>query len=266
MKIALLSFDVEEFDMPLEYKGNPTLEKQIKTSTDGLDILIKLLTQYKTIATFYCTGVFAQQKPLIIKELSKNHEIASHNFFHSSHKKEDLLASKELLSSITQQKIVGFRMPRMAPIDDQDLAEAGYQYNSSINPTWLPGRYDNRHISRNHFKQNGLLHFPASVSPKLRIPLFWIAFHNLPLAVYFWLIKRTLAKDGYVHLYFHPWEFTEYTHENNGAKYPFYLKRNNGKKMAKRFEKLLIFLKKEGCNFQTTSQFLGLEDITNNLP
>jgi hypothetical protein len=36
MKIAILSFDVEEFDMPFEYGGNPPMEEQIATSNQGL--------------------------------------------------------------------------------------------------------------------------------------------------------------------------------------------------------------------------------------
>jgi hypothetical protein len=32
MKIAILSFDVEEFDMPFEYGGNPPMEEQLSTA------------------------------------------------------------------------------------------------------------------------------------------------------------------------------------------------------------------------------------------
>jgi peptidoglycan/xylan/chitin deacetylase (PgdA/CDA1 family) len=253
MKIALLSFDVEEFDMPFEYGGNPTMEEQIATSKAGLN---KLLQKYNAKSTIYCTGVFATAEPEAIKTISDFHEIASHNHYHSSHKKEDLIHSKTILETITGKKVIGFRMPRMAPVPNEDLLEAGYQYNASINPCWLPGRYDMRHIARTFFKENNLLQFPAAVSPKYRIPLFWIAFHNFPLWFFFYLCKRVVNKDGYLHLYFHPWEFTGYTKLNNGAKYPFYLHRNNGDKMAKRFETLLIYLTKKGYTFQTTGDFL----------
>jgi peptidoglycan/xylan/chitin deacetylase (PgdA/CDA1 family) len=255
-KIALLSFDVEEFDMPFEYGGNPSMEQQITTSYEGLLKFLPVLGKFKVFATFYTTGVYATAMPNQILEISKTHEIASHNHFHSSHKKEDLSNSKKILETITNQEVIGFRMPRMAPVPNQDLIDAGYKYNASVNPCWLPGRYDMRHISRNPFKENNLLQFPASVSPKFRIPLFWIAFHNFPLWFFFYLCKRVVKSDGYLHLYFHPWEFTEYTKSNDGAKYPFYLHRNNGDKMLKRFTKLMEFLKKEGFEFQTSGAFL----------
>lgn len=258
MKIALLSFDVEEFDMPFEFGGQPTIDEQIATSNQGLNAVSDILAQFHASATFYCTGVYAQAQPEQIRHLSKQHEIASHNHYHSSHKKADLSTSKAILEGITGKPVKGFRMPRMAPIADADLVEAGYLYNASINPTYLPGRYDYRHISRTTFTQNNLVHFPASVSPRWRIPLFWIAFHNFPLAYFFHLCKQVAQADGYVHLYFHPWEFTDYTQLPNGAKYPFYLHRNNGKQMRARFTKLMRFLQQEGFSFQTTQAFLGI--------
>lgn len=256
MKIAILSFDVEEFDMPIEFGGNPTLENQIENSYNGLTKLLPVLEKFNAKATFYCTGVYASNKSELIKKISDTHEIASHNHFHSSHKKEDLFSSKKILEAIIGKSIYGFRMPRMAAVPNQDLIEAGYKYNASVNPCWLPGRYDMRHIPRKFFKQEGLLQFPASVSPKFRVPLFWIAFHNFPLWYFFYLCKKVVNADGYLHLYFHPWEFTNYTKANDGAKYPFYLHRNNGEKMLERFEKLMIFLKKEGFEFQTSENFL----------
>lgn len=256
MKIAVLSFDVEEFDMPFEFGGKPSMEEQIATSTQGLASISAILEQYQAQATFYCTGVYALAQTEKIKILSKTHEIASHNYYHSTHKKEDLFTSKKLLEDITQQTVKGFRMPRMAPISDADLLEAGYVYNASYNPTYLPGRYDYRHISRTVFEQNGLIHVPASVSPTFRIPLFWIAFHSFPLRYFFYLCKKVVESDGYLHLYFHPWEFTDYTDLPNGAKYPFYLHRNNGKKMRERFAQLMAFLQKEGFQFKTTSWLL----------
>ena len=265
MKIAILSFDIEEFDMPYEYGGKPTMEEQIASSTKGLETIVSILTKYQAKVTFYCTGVYATAKPELIKALSKKHEIASHNHYHSSHKKEDLSTSKAILEEITGKEVVGFRMPRMAPVSDTDLVEAGYKYNASINPTYLPGRYDYRHISRTFFTQNDLIHFPASVSPKWRVPLFWIAFHNFPLFYFFYLCKKVAQSDGYLHLYFHPWEFTDYHLAKDGAKYPFYLRRNNGKKMAERFDKLMSFLTEEGFEFRTSKELL-IPSISHTLP
>lgn len=255
-KTVLLSFDVEEFDMPYEYGGNPNMTQQIASSNEGLKKILPVLEKYNVKATFYTTGVYARAMPQQIKEMSERHEIASHNHYHSEHKKEDLFSSKKILQDITNQEIIGFRMPRMAPVPNQDLIAAGYKYNASVNPCWLPGRYDMRHIPRTPFIVENLLQFPASVSPKFRIPLFWIAFHNFPLWLFFYLIKTVAKKDGFVHLYFHPWEFTDYHKSNDHAKYPFYLHRNNGDKMLERFKKLMQFLKQQGFEFETSGSFL----------
>ncbi|WP_259013988.1 polysaccharide deacetylase family protein [Emticicia fluvialis] len=256
MKTAILSFDVEEFDMPFEFGGHSSLQEQIATSSAGLQSLVTILNRFNASATFYCTGIYALAEPDNIRSLSVAHEVASHNYYHSSHKTDDLRNSKLVLENITQKEVKGFRMPRMAPVSDADLLEAGYSYNASYNPTYLPGRYDYRHIPRTIHQQNGLIHVPASVSPRLRLPLFWIAFHNYPLSYFFHLCKKVAEADGYLHLYFHPWEFTDYTNMPDGAKYPFYLRRNNGLKMQKRFNRLLNFLKQEGFAFKTTSWLL----------
>lgn len=261
MKAAILSFDVEEFDMPFEFGGHSSLEEQIATSNAGLQRVLTILNQYKARATFYCTGIYALAEPDSVRSLSLSHEVASHNYYHSSHKTDDLRNSKLVLENITQKEVTGFRMPRMAPVSDADLLEAGYTYNASYNPTYLPGRYDYRHIPRTIHQQNGLIHVPASVSPKWRLPLFWIAFHNYPLSYFFHLCKKVAEADGYVHLYFHPWEFTDYTNASDGAKYPFYLRRNNGLTMQKRFNQLMAFLQKEGFDFKTTSSLIEQQHL-----
>ena len=255
-KTVLLSFDVEEFDMPFEYGGNPSMSEQIATSKAGLNKILAVLNEFQAKATFYTTATYALAEAEQIAKVAQTHEIASHNYYHSKFEIEDLANSKKTLESITNTAVVGFRMPRMAPVSNTDLIAAGYQYNASVNPCWLPGRYDMRHISRTVYTEDNLLQFPASVSPNYRVPLFWIAFHNFPLTYFFYLCKKVLEKDGYLHLYFHPWEFTDYTLAKDGAKYPFYLHRNNGEKMKNRFEKLMKFLQKEGCEFKTTGAFL----------
>jgi len=42
--VVCLSFDIEEFDMPLEYKGVISFEEQISVSRSGLKIILDLLT------------------------------------------------------------------------------------------------------------------------------------------------------------------------------------------------------------------------------
>lgn len=205
----LLSFDVEEFDMPLEYGFSISPEQQMQVGKLGLDKLMPLLSDQSIQSTLFTTANFANQYPETIKQLSLKHEIASHTFYHSSYSTSDLSRSRERLSEIIGQQVVGLRMPRMKQVPVSDVINAGYGYDASVHPTWLPGRYNNLHLPRNPYVENGLFRIPASVSTIFRIPLFWLSFKNFPYAMYLKLAIHSLKSQGFLSLYFHPWEFVD---------------------------------------------------------
>jgi peptidoglycan/xylan/chitin deacetylase (PgdA/CDA1 family) len=95
---------------------------------------------------------------LIQQLLSEGHELASHTWFHSDFEEKHLSESKEL-EQLFDTKVVGLRMPRMSPVSEDAVSNAGYFYNSSINPTYLPGRYNNFSVSRKPFWQKKVLQF-----------------------------------------------------------------------------------------------------------
>ena len=249
--MILLSFDIEEFDMPFEYNKTISFEEQMRVSITGTTIILDILDKHKIKATFFSTATFAINAPEIMERIVKEgHEIASHTYYHSQFKTEDLLASKQKLEEITNTEVVGFRMPRMQPVDEKEIFKAGYIYNSSLNPTYLPGRYNNFDKPRAFFKQDGVWQIPASVSPLVRFPLFWLSFHNLPLWLYQWLCKITLKKDGYLNLYFHPWEFTD-LNQKEKYNFPNYVSKNSGVLMAQRLDALITKMKKNNYSFKT---------------
>jgi peptidoglycan/xylan/chitin deacetylase (PgdA/CDA1 family) len=205
----LLSFDVEEFDMPLEYGFSISPEQQMQVGKLGLDKLMPTLLETNIQATLFTTANFANQYPETIKQLSLKHEIASHTFYHSSYTTADLRRSRERLSEIIEKEVVGLRMPRMKQVPVADIINAGYGYDASIHPTWIPGRYNNLHLPRNPYLEEGLCRVPASVSTFCRIPLFWLSFKNFPYSLYLKLALHSLKKEGFLSLYFHPWEFVD---------------------------------------------------------
>lgn len=258
--MILLSFDIEEFDMPLEYEGEISFEDQIKISRNGLISILNLLKKHSAKATFFSTVIFAKEnKDLIEKLFSEGHELASHTWFHSKFEVEDLKKSREELNQLFNVEVSGLRMPRLAPVAVKDVLEAGYSYNSSINPTYLPGRYNNRKVSRTYFKENNLLQIPASVSTYFRIPLFWLSFHNFPLNIYKILANIALKKNGYLNLYFHPWEFADI--KNPKFKLPNFTTKNTGKQMIERFDEYLSWLKNRGESFLTFQEFIKNENL-----
>lgn len=235
MSYVLLSFDVEEFDIPIEYGQFISNEEQLEIGMRGLQALRPILYNDKIETTLFTTANFALNFPDEISDLSQKHEIASHTFFHSSYETVDLLESKKTLEEITKSEVIGLRMPRMKEVKMQDVINAGYLYDSSINPTWLPGKYNNLKLPRTCFNNEGIIRIPASVAPAIRIPLFWLGFKNYPYKFFLYLCRKVLARDGYVCLYFHPWEFANIS----SYKLPGFVKNLHGEVLVTRIERLI---------------------------
>lgn len=249
-QFILLSFDVEEFDTPLEYLQFISSEQQLKVGLDGLLAIKEVLTRHQIRTTLFTTANFAINYPELIRELSWSHEIASHTFYHSSFQTKDLKESKIALEKISGKPITGIRIPRMKYLKPDDLTDAGYIYDSSINPIWLPGRYNHLNKPTTSFTENKIFRIPASVSTFLRVPLFWLSFKNLPYSVYLRLVLHALNNAGYVCLYFHPWEFTDLS----SYKLPRYIKKPDHEQLLERLDRLIKDLKTEG-HFITMNSF-----------
>jgi hypothetical protein len=119
-----------------------------------------------------------------------------------------------------------------------------------MNPTYLPGRYNNLGRPRLAYRSAGLLNIPVSVTPLIRFPLFWLSFKNLPLWLYKLLSAWTLADDRALNLYFHPWEFAAIEH----YRLPRYIRQPCGDPLLQRLEQYLQWLKYRG-DFVTFADF-----------
>lgn len=254
MSYILLSFDVEEFDMPLEYGSTWQINQQLDYGLRGLETVMPLINRHQISCTFFTTAFFAENFPNQIRQISEQHEIASHTYYHSFYEEKHLVKSRERLSEIAHQEVVGLRMPRMKVLDFNTILKAGYSYDSSINPIYLPGRYNNLHFSTSYYKEDKLLRIPASVANPLRIPLFWLTFKNIPIKWYVHLAKKSLHQNGYLCIYFHPWEFIDLSKAN----IPFYAKKGGKELLLQKLDELISELKKEG-SFITTKAFAALK-------
>jgi peptidoglycan/xylan/chitin deacetylase (PgdA/CDA1 family) len=255
--MVLLSFDIEEFDMPFEYDRDISFEEQIAISIKGTNTILDVLEKHQVKATFFSTATFALNAPKVIERIIQSgHEIASHNYFHTEFEVKHLKESKDKLEELTGTEVIGFRMPRMYPVDEKEVEKAGYLYNSSINPTYLPGRYNNFNKPRTYFYQDNVLQIPASVSPVFRFPLFWLSFHNLPMWVYKLLAHWTYKKDNYLNIYLHPWEFTD-LNQPEKFNFPGYVVRNSGQNLVDRLDDFIFFLKAKNYPFGTFKQFIA---------
>jgi len=255
-KVVLITFDTEEFDI---LNGKLAFD----VSRQGLINVIRLLDKHNIKATFFVTGVFAENNKQLIKKISKKHEIASHGYSHNyDYNKMDekttynnLLKTNKILEKITNKKVIGYRSPRFSKTNINVLKKLNFKYNSSINPTFIPRRYNYLLHTRKIKSNNGMVIIPMSVSPVLRLPLFWFAFKNLGLNYAKIITKACLLDTNFVHLVFHPWEFV------NLSKYkiPFIYKPNSGEKLIKKLDNYIIWCKRNNMKFDTIQNYLMKE-------
>ena len=253
--MILLSFDTEEFDVPREHGVDYSLEEGMKVSVIGTNRILDVLKRNGVRATFFCTGNFAEHAPEVMKRImDEGHEVACHGVDHWQPADTDFARSKEIVERVTGQTVYGYRQPRMFPVLESEIRRVGYRYNSSLNPEFIPGRYMHLTEPRTWFMKDGVMQIPASVTPWLRFPLFWLSLHNLPQWLYHWLTRRTLNHDGYFVTYFHPWEFYELK-EHPELKMPFIIRNHSGQQMTERLDSLIKMLKVRSHEFITFNEF-----------
>lgn len=250
----LLSFDIEEFDLPREHGGEISLEKGVKISSGGLLKILDLLKRQKVKATFFTTGNFAKINPeMVLKIMQDGHEVACHGVDHFKPKRTDVVESKRIIEKVIGMEVVGYRQPRMFEISYSDLKKCRYKYDSSVNPAFIPGRYNHFDIPRKPFFEKEILEIPTSVTGLMRIPLFWLSLHLFPKKMYVKFATNVVEKTGYFATYFHPWEFADELREFKEA--PFYIKKNSGDKLVEKLDFVISEFKKQGHEFETYKEF-----------
>ena len=257
MKNILLTFDVEEFDLPREHSIYLTTEQEFKISKQGLISILELLSKHKIIATFFTTATFAKTYPKLIKSISdKEHEIACHGYSHQDNYLDNkdfqkINKAKKEIEKIIKTKINSFRAPRFQIKKISHLAEFGFKYDSSIHPTFVPGRYIKLSEKRNIHKIGNITEIPPTTLPLFRIPISWIFFKNTPTFWHKLFTKINHLSSNYTMLLFHPWEFSDL----RKILIPNYIKT----KAKNKLEKYIIFCKKNKFKFTTISDFLNPE-------
>jgi len=250
MKKVCLSFDFEECDLPRESGVDFPIEEGMKVSSEGAEAVLDLLARQGVRATFFCTLNFAERAPEVMRRIiADGHEVAAHGIDHFHPIPEDPVLSKEGLERLYGVTVTGYRQPRMFAVDAEALKRAGYLYDSSLNPACIPGRYMHLDQPRTIFAKCGLKQVPASVTPWLRFPLFWLSLHVLPEWLYRLLATWVLAHDGYFVTYFHPWEFSSLSERAAELKVPRLVRFNLGKPMIGRLERLITSLKSPDVEF-----------------
>ena len=254
-KSILLTFDVEEFDLPREYKINIEKTQEFEISRQGLNKIIQLLEKHKTPATFFTTTEFAKKYPQLIKQISKNHEIACHSYCHSEscESLQRLQQAKQEKEKIINKEIKGFRAPKFQIKQIKELGDIGFKYDSSTHPIWLPGKYFNFFQKRKPHRTANIIEIPISTLP-INLSLFWLAFKNFPNWYAKIFTKLNFLFSNYTMTIMHPWEFSKISH----LKLPKHINSIDGDKLLNKLENYIIFCKKQGYKFQTVTDYLNL--------
>ena len=215
MKPLLLTFDVEEFDWLIDGVRPLPPADQITITVEGLRLLIPVLQNNRARATFFVTGTFAESRGDLLAELADSgHEIGVHGLEHGDdyasldpgEATKRLLRAREIVEGASGQTAFGLRTPRLRKCPAAVVRDAGFVYDASPHPTWVPGRYFGLLLSRKPWQVESITMIPISVLPVLRLPVSWqwfqIAGRGLGVAA----LRPAAVFAPYLHLYFHPWE------------------------------------------------------------
>lgn len=188
----------------------------------NVDLILSMLDQHDTKATFFTLGWIAERYPNIVRQIVSNgHEIASHGYGHERATDQspdsffaDVNVAKLILEDIAGTEIKGYRAPSFS-IGEKNLwafeclEKAGYLYSSSIYP-----------IRHDHYGMPNAPRHAHSIGNLLEIPATTLRFFNrnwpasgggyfrlLPYGLSRWMIQRINHVDQLPAVfYFHPWE------------------------------------------------------------
>jgi polysaccharide deacetylase family protein (PEP-CTERM system associated) len=225
MQTSIFSVDVEDWFHILDVPSTPgiaewgTLPSHVEKNFNRL---LNLFGEKNVQVTCFFLGWIAERFPHLVKEASaRGHEVASHGYGHrlvyEQNREEfysDVYRARLLLEDISGEAVVGYRAPGFSTTEQtpwffDSLAEAGYQYDSSVFPAahghggMREGRRDPHRIT------DGLLEFPITVADLMGKPMCFFGGGYLRLFPY-WLIRRmskqVLAEGRPVVFYIHPRE------------------------------------------------------------
>jgi polysaccharide deacetylase family protein (PEP-CTERM system associated) len=218
-------FQVHALSRVIKIEDWDGLASSIESNTS---IILNLLNQNNTKATFFCLGWIAQRHGSLIKRICKDgHEIACHGYSHQVIYKqnldafrEDVAKSKKIIEDITGKPVLGYRAPTYSVTEKtlwalDILEELGFTYDSSIFPVY----HDNYGIPsapRFPYRIEGknLVEFPISTFKlgKLNLPVAGGGYFRLFPYMLTRLGLKAVEREGKPFVfYIHPWEFNPYT-------------------------------------------------------
>jgi polysaccharide deacetylase family protein (PEP-CTERM system associated) len=214
-------FHVSAFENHIERSSWKSMQTRLP---ENVDRILELLAPTKTKATFFTLGWVCRRHPGVVRKIAaEGHEVASHGNQHSRIGTmdrdafyHDVRDTRSLLEDTSGGVVRGYRAPSFS-LDAKTLwahevlAEAGYEYSSSVFP-----------ISHDHYGLPGAPRFPflSASGGILEIPMATLSvlgrnwpcagggyFRLLPVSYFKWAIRHINEKEQMPAMfYFHPWE------------------------------------------------------------
>ncbi|MFP8487478.1 polysaccharide deacetylase family protein [Gracilimonas sp. Q87] len=273
MKHAL-SFDIEDWfhivDIPV-LEDISTWDMRPTIVEEKTDMILAMLDEFETKATFFVLGWVANKYPNIAKKVvAAGHELGTHSYWHRKvyelspdefHK--DLKQSMDVLQDQTGVKVKGFRAPSFSITPGAEWAfdvikDLGLEYDASLFPARRGhGGYPCQQPAHEIKTTNGYLpELPMSISSfgPAKIPFSGGGYMRaLPL----WAIKRgfrSFEKKGIpVVVYLHPRDFAS---DQPVVKMPLHRKFKSYTGLSTTEGKLRALL--QAFDFTTCEEIIGL--------
>jgi polysaccharide deacetylase family protein (PEP-CTERM system associated) len=226
MQTSIFSVDVEDWFHILDDPSVPTIDQWAGLPShveNNFSKLLDIFSEPNAQVTCFFLGWVAERFPHLVKEAAKRgHEVASHGYGHRlvyeqsrDEFYEDVRGARLLLEDICGIEVVGYRAPGFSTTDDTPwffdvLAEAGYQYDSSVFPAPRGhGGMPRGQREPHRVGEAQLLEVPITVADLMGKPMCFFGGGYLRLFPY-WLIRRmalqVLSEGRPVVFYIHPRE------------------------------------------------------------
>ena len=152
MSYSTLSIDWEDFGQLFGMYHFDEITEPVRGSIERqTDIMLNMLDETNSKATFVILGMLAKYRPQLVKNIAaRGHEIGIHGQNHKAmftltpdQARKDLKESVDIVSNITGQKIHGYRAPFFSVNETnlyvlEILTDLGLTYDSSIFPKKMP--------------------------------------------------------------------------------------------------------------------------------
>jgi len=215
-------FQVSAFEAHIKRSQWPSLEWRVEAN---MDTILALFDRHQVKATFFVLGMIAERFPNIVDRIvSGGHELASHGWSHvrvTQQQPEEFRAdvdkTRKTLEDLSGGLVRGYRAASYSIGRDNlwaldVLAEAGYQYSSSIYPIHhdLYGMPEAPRFAFRPRGDDGILEVPVTTVAlgSHKFPCGGGGYFRLfPYALSRRFIRRVNTHDGESAVfYFHPWE------------------------------------------------------------